>query len=278
LHFGHEAVKSYAVFRRMREKGLIGQDVRFQVGLPFTSDAIDLFFPEPGDYPIVTKAYERSVQDTIALILRHVPADDLVIQWDYCSEVLHCIGALDQFAPEKPTATLEERFQRFTSREYVAPLSETIPDNVVVGYHLCFGTWGGWPVGRVLDISLLVRLANALVANTPHRVDYIHLPGMPDSPEDYFAPLADLRIGGARVFLGIELADGVDALVRRAEQARAYLPDFGIAHYCGYGREEPARVRQLLDDIRIGAQRIAVLYPALGGAGARQGAQQEESR
>lgn len=257
LHFGPAALASYATFGRLREEGTIADDVRFQVSVPFTSDAIDIFFPEPADRPVVTQAYERGVQDMIAMLLEEIPAGDLAIQWDYCSEVLHCIGVLDAHAPEAPTVSLEDRFRWFTSPEYVAPLSQTIPDEVLVGYHLCFGTWGGWPIGEVLDIGLCVRLANALVASTPHRVDFVHLPGMPDPPEDYFAPLADLDVGDARVFLGIELADGVQALLRRAEQARRHLPEFGIAHYCGYGREQPARVRELLDDLHTGAERLA---------------------
>lgn len=257
LHFGPEAIRSYAVFTRLRSEGVIPEGVRFQVSIPFTSDATDIFFPEPADREIVTRAYETSVQRMIREILEHVPADDLVIQWDYCSEVLHCIGAFDAIWPPAPGDTPEARFERYTNREYVAPLSQGIPDEVMLGYHICFGTWGGWPIGRVLDIGLCVRLAGALVANTPHRVDFVHLPSMPDPAPDYFRPLADLDIGDTKVFLGIELSDGLDALMRRAQMAREHLPQFGLAHYCGYGREEPARVRELLTEIRDGAERLA---------------------
>lgn len=69
--------------------------------------------------------------------------------------------------------------------------------------------------------------------------------------------LPDGEIGDARVFLGLELADGVDEMIRRAETARKFLPDFGVAHYCGYGRETPDRVRELLTDIAAGADRLA---------------------
>jgi hypothetical protein len=47
-------------------------------------------------------------------------------------------------------------------------------------------------------------------------------------------------------------------MVRRATSARKFLPEFGVAHYCGYGREEPARVSELLADIVAGADRLAV--------------------
>lgn len=257
LHFGHEAVKSYEVFQRLRAEGVIREDVRFQVGIPFTSDGVDLFFPEPADVPIAYRSYVLSAQDTIKLLLDHIPADDLAIQWDYCTEVLHCIGALDSYADEQNLPSLEERFQMFTSPEYVAPMSETIPEDVVVGYHLCFGTWGGWPIGRVLDMELIVRLANALVAHTPRRVDYLHLPGMPDAPEGFWSALGDLDIGNTKVYLGVELADGFENLLERAAQARKYLSNFGIAHYCGYGRDVAPQVGDLLDQLRTGAERLS---------------------
>jgi hypothetical protein len=46
-------------------------------------------------------------------------------------------------------------------------------------------------------------------------------------------------------------------MLRRAEAARQFLPDFGVAHYCGYGRETPEKARELLTDIATGADRLA---------------------
>lgn len=256
LHFGHEGVKSYETFTRLREAGVIAPGTRFQVAIPFPSDAIDIFFPEPADRGVVHAAYVGGVQDTLALLLDNIPAADLVIQWDCCTELLHCIGGLDEFAADPPPQTVAERFAMLTSPEYIAPMSSGLPDDVLVGYHFCFGTWGGWPISRVLDIGMCVRLANAYVANTPRRVDYVHLPAMPDPPEGFFAPLADLDIGDTKVFLGIELADGYEAMMDRVEQARQHLPRFGLSHYCGYGRESGPRVKELLDDISRGAQQL----------------------
>ena len=254
LHFGHAAVESYEQFARLRDKGVIGEGVRFQVGIPTTSNGIDLFFPVPSDRPIVYKAYEESVKETIALLLRTIPADSLAIQLDYCSEVVNCSGAHDDAVPAgTPLPPIDARVARYTSAEYLSPLVEAIPDDVVLGYHLCYGTWGGWPGARVPDLGLIARLANGIVANTPHRVDYVHLPTMPNATDEFFAPLADLDIGDTKVFLGIEHGDGIDALKQRIEQARRHLPEFGIAHYCGWGREQSARVVEQLDDLRLAA-------------------------
>lgn len=260
LPYATEAIRSYQVFKRLRADGRIDPGVPFQVSLPCTVDATVGFFPDPADHPVVMRAFERAIRADIAQILEHIPAEDLVIQWDYCSELLDIMGARRDYLDGKSgieTLTEEDRIAKYTAPAYLAPMTGTTPETVPIGYHLCYGTWGGWPMTEVDDLSLCVRLANNLCANTPRRVDFFHLPAMRAADEDFFRPLEDLDIGDARVFLGIELADGVDEMVRRATAARKFLPDFGVAHYCGYGRDEPPKVRKLLADIAAGADRLA---------------------
>ena len=120
-------------------------------------------------------------------------------------------------------------------------LAGVVPEDAVLGYHFCFGTWGGWPKSYAPDIGICVRLANEAVARAGRRVDYVHMPVMPDADDAFFAPLADLDDRRhASPYLGIVLDDGLDAFERRAEPSSRYLPDFGIASYCGWGREDPA--------------------------------------
>ncbi len=260
LPYATEAINSYEIYKRMRGDGKIAPDVPFQVSLPCTVDATVGFFPDPADHPVLMRAFERAIQADIAQILEHIPAEDLVIQWDYCSELLDIMGARRDYLDGQSGIeflTEEDRIRKYTARDYLAPMTETTPETVPIGYHLCYGTWGGWPMTEVDDLSLCVRLANELCANTPRRVDFLHLPAMREADEDFFRPLQDLDIGDAKVFLGIELGDGVDEMIRRAEAAQTFLADFGVAHYCGYGRDEPARVKELLVDIATGADRLA---------------------
>jgi hypothetical protein len=142
-------------------------------------------------------------------------------------------------------------------------LSGDIPDEVALGYHFCFGTWGGWPKSVAPDMGVAVRLANEAVARAGRRVDYVHLPVMPDADDAYFGPMDGLAIGDTRPFLGIVLDDGLEAFERRARTAHRYLPDFGIASYCGWGREDPARVPTLLADLRASAERLTTVLPAV---------------
>jgi hypothetical protein len=75
-------------------------------------------------------------------------------------------------------------------------------------------------------------------------VDWIHIPILDGAPDAFFAPLKDLRPRGARVFLGV--IHHMDGFKDRIAAARKYLPDFGIAAYCGFGRIPPDQIPGVL--------------------------------
>jgi hypothetical protein len=90
-------------------------------------------------------------------------------------------------------------------------------------------------------------------------LDFVHM-AVPIGRSDdaYFAPLRDLRVGDARVFLGlVHYQDGTEGTLKRAETARKYLADFGIATECGFGRRRPETLPDLLKIHRSVADRIA---------------------
>ena len=73
--------------------------------------------------------------------------------------------------------------------------------------------------------------------------------------ERFFAPLTGLQAGDARVFLGIVLPlDGEPGLRRREATARKFLPDFGVALYCGFrvqpGSTPEQAIREHRDVVR----------------------------
>jgi hypothetical protein len=74
------------------------------------------------------------------------------------------------------------------------------------------------------------------------------MPVLQQPASSFFAPLGDLDVGDTRIFLGVvHHGDRIEDFRRRRDLARAYLPEFGIAGVCGYGREDPDRVRDILD-------------------------------
>lgn len=61
--------------------------------------------------------------------------------------------------------------------EPVGRLTRLIPEDVLVGYHLCDGTFPEWPMYEARDMGPLVRMANYAVANSGRAVDWLHLAG-----------------------------------------------------------------------------------------------------
>ena len=88
-------------------------------------------------------------------------------------------------------------------------------------------------------------------------VAWLHLTGpryLRSEDRSYFRPLADLEPGDARVFLGIVLPiDGVPGLRRRRATAARYLDDFGVAMYCGFGRQPGSDGTQTMREHREAA-------------------------
>jgi hypothetical protein len=253
LHYAPAAAESYAIFSRLRDEGVIPAHARFQVSLPATGSAVMGFFARSDEWPVVYAAYRRAITAEVGRIVQQVPAEDLVVQWDIASEVRDLLAGDRPLLPWSPQTSLEEKWQRHLGDLDV--LSREIPDEVALGYHFCFGTWGGWPKSYAEDVSVCVRLANEAVRRAGRRVDYVHLPVMPEAEDGFFPPLEGLAIGDTRPYLGIALDDGVEAFERRAKAAARHLSDFGIASYCGWGREAPEDVPRLFGDLRRCADR-----------------------
>lgn len=106
-------------------------------------------------------------------------------------------------------------------------------------------------------MSMVIRIANAPIANAPRRVDFIHLPAVREAGREFFAPLSDLQVGEARIVIGIEWGDGLDELLRRVAAAREFLLSFGISHFCRHGRDAEQQLPDLLKTPRARADRLS---------------------
>src|SRR3954453_11746968 len=139
----------------------------------------------------------------------------------------------------------EEKFQRHA--EELDELWQGIPDETLLGYHWCYGTWGGWPMKALEDVGLCVRMSKEAKKRPGRRLDYVHMPVIRQPDEAFFAPLDALDVGDTKVFLGIvHHTDGIDDFRRRRDLARKHLDTFGIGSVCGYGRVEPELLPEIL--------------------------------
>jgi hypothetical protein len=246
-----DAIASYERFRELRDAGVVPAGLRFQVGLPFPSSALNAFKANfAADYPIAERAYEDLVARELVRLLEAIPAEDLAIQWDSAYEVQDIEGVL--------AWTSDGAWERFAGP--VTRLTRLIPEATLVGYHLCYGTFPEWPMYEAQDLSVLVKMANFAVAESGRQVDWLHLAGpryLRSEDERFFRPLADLDVGDTRVYLGIVLPiDGLPGLERRHATASRFLGEFGVAMYCGFGRQPGRDGRQTMVDHRDTVQAI----------------------
>lgn len=89
-------------------------------------------------------------------------------------------------------------------------------------------------------------MGNALIEASGRRVDWIHIPILDQATESFFAPLAQLNPRGARIFLG--MIHHMESLPVRLQMARKFLPEFGLAAYCGFGRLPQSEMPAVLEE------------------------------
>lgn len=238
LGYARDATNSYFIFRTLREQGVLPRELRFQVSIPMINSVIrPLSFPEPGDIDKVRPGFEEALAAEIKLIVRRIPARDLAIQWDLAGELWGVYGQPNH----PPTEALIET--------HVAPIrrmSALLPNEAALGFHFCFGTFGGWPAFAPADLGRAVELVNASIAAAGRRTDWIHIPTLDTTDETFYAPLARLVPRRPRIYLG--MIHNMHTFRERLTVARKFVSDFGLSAYCGFGRNPPEQLPQILAD------------------------------
>lgn len=257
LGYAAAAQAAYPVFLQLRESGAIARHARFMVSLPLAESATRPFVGNAGDFAALHAAYQRAVQDEIAAILAVIPAAELALQWDIAIETvaIECNDELPGLFPWRPASDAFTRYQAD-----VTAAIDSVPADVMLGLHLCYGDLGHKHIIEPPDLEVCVRMANAACKNAGRPIDFFHMP-VPRARSDaaYFAPLASLMIGDAQLYLGlIHHTDGVPGALQRAAAARDFRHDFGIATECGFGRRPGATVPALLDIHREVAAKLAL--------------------
>ncbi|HEY0260651.1 MAG TPA: hypothetical protein VGC18_12465 [Lacisediminihabitans sp.] len=249
LGYAEAAIDSYATFARLKSEGIIPSAVRFQVSLPTPAGVVGSFFIQ-SSRAAVEPVYERALFGELDRILEAIPHDQLAIQWDTALE----FGLLD---------SAEIRGFRLTSwfgdshEEILAGVIErglrqaaAVPADVEVGYHLCYGDVEEQHFTEPTDAGRLAEVLTGLFAGAARPITWVHLPVPIDRHDEaYFAPLATVDWpDGTEIYLGLlHHEDGVAGALRRAATAAAFVPPFGVATECGFGRGPRDRTELLLD-------------------------------
>ena len=239
LGYQAAAIESYAVFSQLKQAGVIGEGVRFQVCLPTPLAVVYVRFI-PRDQEAIEQAYERKMLEELDAVLDAIPADELAIQWDTAVEFAVLEGTLESSLAD-PQRDILERLVR---------LGEHVPDDVELGYHLCYGDAQHRHFVEPADTAKLVAVANGVSERVGRQVTWLHMPVPRDrNDEAYFAPLRNLRLRPETEFyLGlVHITDGVDGTNARIAAARSVVTDFGVATECGLGRRPAETIPDLLE-------------------------------
>ncbi|MCJ1383980.1 hypothetical protein MMC17_007094 [Xylographa soralifera] len=245
--YNEAAISSYKSFIKLREEGIIPQNLRFQVSLPTPFNCI-LGPVRPEFQEQLEPLYEKRFLASLDRILREIPAEDLVVQWDMCFDVI----ALEFDRGE----ITDQRFKPYFSPvkegllERLSRLCAVIPPNVGLAFHLCYGDLRHKHFLEPKDTGLLVDLANSIVRmlDGRHDIEWFHLP-VPKGRTDaaYFEPLKKLDIKGARLYLGLVHVYDEEGTQERIRVAYStYQRPFGVATECGMGRTPKEHLDSIL--------------------------------
>jgi methionine synthase II (cobalamin-independent) len=241
LGYAREARVSYEDFLAARQRGEIAPTAKFQVCLP-TPMAVIFPFCVASDAGAIEKPYEKAMLAEVAAICRAIPHKDLALQWDVCIEMVIWDGQIANRYPAEINSkpAMLERLKR---------LAASVPDDVELGFHLCYGDLDAKHFVEPIDAAKMVELANALKAEVAHPIGFLHMPVPIGRKDDaFYQPLRDLALDKATdLYLGVVHADGAEAIKERTAAASKYVQGFGIATECGIARlRTPDLVERLL--------------------------------
>ena len=240
--YAEAALESFDLYTRLQTEGVIAADTLFQVSLP-TPMATAYMYVSPGARDDYILAYERSLLSALDEIARSVPHDKLSIQWDVCQEVL----VFEDYFPHRP-----DDYKAQVLAE-LGRLGNAVPGDVDLGYHLCYGSPRDEHLVMPKDMGILVEIANGVSERLTRRLDFIHMPVPQDRTDaPYFRPLEGLKLQtDTEVMLGLIHYDDDEGDCVRMDAALRFLPSFGVATECGWGRTDPNRVPGLLVSHRL---------------------------
>ena len=240
---------SYETFTALRKAGVIPGGVRFQVQYPTPLASISAYVV-PEHQQVLLPAYEQAMFADLHRLLAAIPRHEVAVQWDVAVEV----GILEEsFGPIGPGV-----FDAIIGN--LARCVDTVPAEVPVGLHLCYGDWGHRHFKQPESLALQVRVLNAVTAAAERPVSFVSFTVPQDQrAESYFAPLAGLATGpDTELNFGIvPYHPGDQTPGTTGDQARlidAALADspggtreWGVCTECGMGRADREEMPVLLD-------------------------------
>ena len=239
LGYADCAIESFATFEALRQAGRVASDARFLIAAPSPFNVVNSAIA-PADRIRVEPSYVARMMREIGEVAAALPHERIAWQWDNAHDMQAFDGARQSYFP----------FHKDGIARRLAECGDAIPAGIEMGYHFCYGSFGGRHFVEPRDMGAMVDLANRLAAGVARTIDWIHMP-VPVERDDaaYFEPLRDLELRPeTTLFLGlVHDTDGIDGTRRRMATADKFVAGYGIATECGFGRRPPKTVLPLLD-------------------------------
>lgn len=255
LHYYPNAIDSYRAFTRLREEGVVGPNVRYQVSIP-TAFTGSIYF----DHDQVRElwpAYERALFREVRRLCEAIPHQDLAIAWDVVEFGISLANP--------------EPLEHFTYDELALALAralDAVPATVDCGLHFCYGGHNSNGMPReglnqrdLPDASLMTRFFNLIRRDVRRQINWLHIPvPRPHGDSQFFAPLEDLDREGCELYLGLLYPDdGVDVTLRKIDSARSVAGDFGVGAACGLNPFVSGLPAERIEDVLAYHRHIADL-------------------
>lgn len=239
LGYADEAIRSYGIFRGLRDAGEIAKGLRLQVSLPAPVTVAANFVPKE-DRPVAQPAIEAALTHELERIAAEIPHDDLAIEWVITTEFFTLeTGGWSAFLRDEFDAVVLD----------LARLGDAVPETAELGYRFSYGNLDRTYLGQQSNAARMYTFANGILGKLGRAADWLQLDIPADrSDPDYFVPLAGLRrFADTRIFLGlIHPDDDVESARRRLTAALTHLPGAGIAAADTHDRIVPEQLRDVL--------------------------------
>ena len=243
LFYADTALRSYDVFARLKQRGVIPPHCRFQVDLVPAHSVIWLFLQDDLHREL-DPIYNDGVRREIDKLARAIPHDQLAIQFDVASAVFARLQRNEPSAYGRDKTEMLATFGRI-----LVDLADRVPAVIELMFHFCYGDSNHRHVVEPVDMGDMVDLANYLAREVARPIELIHMPVPRDRFDDaYFEPLRRLKLAPAtQLCLGlVHHTDGLAGTRRRLAAAEKYVQNFAIATECGFGRRPVETIPELL--------------------------------
>ncbi len=242
--YADDAIRNYGIFARLKAEGAIPASVKYQICMA-PPLAIAFNFMSPSAYDDFVPAYSAHLRDEFGRISETLPHDQIAYQWDVCIEVLMWEGYYGL-----------EGDHRGRILDSLGSIGDMVPDDIDLGYHLCYGSPQDEHLVQPKDLGVCVEISNGISGAVGRSVQYIHMPVPRDrGDEAFFRPLAGLALKeGTALYLGLVHEDDPEGNARKLAEARKFATVSGIAAECGLGRGDPEALPDILQQHRLLAE------------------------